>query len=278
MFMTVPETVREVAEESEQEGSQSEGRTGINLGSLLNLGGSYMRSSSENERELSEIGRRVNDQYRFSILIDTIENSSTDPEVTDLTSDSDIESIEPGNLVRVVGSCRPDPLYPLLSALRYFVEATSGAPEGGGVFAQLMQNASQLGQVEQFYQLLYHDWIGLKIESPGEQWKVATTVSAQNMWVDPDREFRSQNQYTILGRIRQITDGSEIWDLIEVLRMMDAVSSDEEKSDTRAKLVGRIIESLEEQNESEFEFPEIEPEDFVLEGKSIIIDPIAIYW
>lgn len=68
MFMTVPETVREGVEESEQEGTQSEGKEGINLGDLLNVGGSHGRSASETERELSEVSRRVNDQYRFSIL------------------------------------------------------------------------------------------------------------------------------------------------------------------------------------------------------------------
>ncbi|MCG1001874.1 MULTISPECIES: hypothetical protein [Halobacterium] len=278
MFMAVPETVRDVAEESEEEGSQSEGRAGIDLGSLLNLGGSHARSSSETERELSEVSKRVNDQYRFSILIDSFENDHTDPEITDLTSDSDIEDIELGELVRVVGSCRPDPLYPLLSALQYIVESTSDAPQGGGVFAQLMQNASQLGQVEQFYQLLYHGWIGLEIDAPTGQWGVATTVDTQNMWVDPDREFRSQNEYTILGRVREVNDEETIWDLIEALRMMDSVSSDSENSEFRAKLVGRVLDSMDEQNESEFELPEIHPEDFILEGKSIVIDPIAIHW
>ena len=278
MFMTVPETVRDVVEESDEEGSESEGKVGINLGSILNLGGSHTQSSSENKRELSEISRRVNDQYRFSILASTIRDDDTEPKLTELTTSSDMGTVEPGDLVQIKGTCRPDPLYPLLSALRYFVEATSDAPDGSGFIAQLVQSTSQLGQVEQFYQLLYHDWIGLKIDAPGNQWSAATTVSTQNMWVDPDREFRSQNQYTVFGRVREIIDENGIWDLIEALRMIDAVSSDAESSDIRAKLVEEVTHSLENQNDSDFEFPEIQPGDFVLEGNSVVIDPIAIYW
>jgi hypothetical protein len=278
MFMAVPETVREVAEESEKEGTQSEGKAGLNLGSLLNLGGSHARSTSESEREMSEISKRVNDQYRFSILVNAIESSGTEPEITEITNDADIESVESGDLIRIEGSCRPDPLYPLLSSLQYFVEATSDAPDGGGFFTQLIQNQSQLGQVEQFYELLYHGWIGLDIETSLSEWNIGTTVSTQDMWVNPDREFRSQNQYTVFGRIREINGEEAIWDLIEVLRMMDTVSSDDESSKMRAKLVGEVLDSMEEQNESEFELPEIQPDDFVLEGKSVIIDPIAIHW
>lgn len=278
MFMTVPETVREVAEEREEEGSESEGKAGINLGNLLNIGGSHARSASETERDLSEVSNRVNDQYRFTILVNTFEEETTEPEITDLDPDFDIESVDLGDLVRVVGTCRPDPLYPLLSALQYIVEATSDAPTGSGFFSQLIQNASQMGQVEQFYQLLYHGWIGLRIDAPIDHYNVGTTVDVQNMWVDPDREFRSQNQYTVLGRVREITDEDSIWDLIEALRMIDAVASDEESSTLRAKLVAQVLDSMEEQNQSEFELPEMEAEDFVLEGQSIVIDPIAIHW
>jgi hypothetical protein len=141
-----------------------------------------------------------------------------------------------------------------------------------------MQNASQLGQVDQFYQLLYHGWIGLEVDAPVDQWSVATTVDTQNMWVDPDREFRSKNVYTILGRVREVNDEKSIWDLIEALRMIDSVSSDSESSDARAKLVAKVLESMEDQNQSEFELRDIEPDDFILEGKSIVIDPIAIHW
>jgi len=248
MFMTAPKTVREVAEETEEEGSQSEGKAGLNLGNLLNLGGSHTRSASESERDLSEVSRRVNDQYRFSILVDTFEDDDTDPEIAELDSNSNIDSIELGDLVRVDGSCRPDPLYPLLSALQYIVEATSDAPQGGGFFTQVIQNTSELGQVEQFNQLLYHGWIGLEIDSSISQWNVGTTVDVENMWVDPDREFRSQNQYTVLGRVREITDKDSIWDLIEVLRMIDAVSSKKESSQLRSKIVAQVLDSMEEKN------------------------------
>ena len=278
MYMTVPEKVREVAEETEEEGDQSEGKAGINLGSVLNLGGSHRRSRSETEREMSEVSRRVNDQYRFSILVETVESEGTEKSVTDIEGDEEAESVDPGDLVRVAGTCRPDPLYPILSALQYIVESTSGAPDGNGFFAQLMQSASGVGQVKQFYQILYHGWIGLEIDSPTDDWTIGTTIDTENMWVDPDREFRSQNEFTIFGRVRDVNDEDSIWDLIEALRMISAVSSEKETEEIRATLVAKILDSMDEENDSEFEIPEIQPEDFVVEGKSVIIDPIAIYW
>ena len=278
MFMTVPETVREVAEESQEQESETGAEAGLNLGSLLNFGGSHSQSTLEGNRNLSEVRQRVNDQYRFAILADTVESEEVDISIRELDAKSDIENLETGDLVRVSGSCQPDPLYPLLSALLYFAEATSEAPDGSGFWAQLVQNTSQLGQIGQFYQLLYHGWIGLEIDSPVDEYSVATTVNVENMWVDEGRTFRSQNEYTVFGRVREITNENSIWDIIEVLRLIGTVSSDEEIANIRAELVAKILDAVEEENDTDFQPPEMAPDDFVLEGKSIIIDPIAIYW
>jgi len=59
--------------------------------------------------------------------------------------------------------------------------------------------------------------------------------------------------------------------------MVDEITSTKEATKMRAELVAKILQSMEE-NQGEFELPDIEPNDFILEGKSVIVDPIAMYW
>jgi len=165
MSMTVPDTVKEVTEEAEEEGEESSTEGGGGLSDFLSFRRNSSSSSTESERNLSEVNRRVNDQYRFEVLTRVAESEETEQRITDLKKSNDAEKANPGDLVRVSGACGTDPLYPLLSALQYFVEATSETPESDGFFAQLMKNTSQIGQVEQFYELLYHGWVGLEVDT-----------------------------------------------------------------------------------------------------------------
>lgn len=278
-FMAVPETVRDVAEESEEQTDESKASAGINLHSLLNIGGSRKSDSTEGSRELSEVGKRINDQYRFSILVRTLEQSD-ETEVKDITADGTGADLEPGDLVRVKGRCTTDPLYPLLTAIHYFVSATSGIPQGNSFWSSLLQNQSEQGQVEQVYELLYGGWIGLKMEHDKIGRNFGMAIHESETWIDPHREFRGSNEYTVLGRVqRQLSEG-EIWDLIEILRVLGSASSGEEMGERRIELIAKLLDSLEEQNagNEEFRLPDMDPEEFVLEGEATIVSPIAIYW
>lgn len=278
-FMAVPETVREVAEESEEQTDESEASAGINLHSLLNLGGSRKSGSTEGSRELSEVGKRINDQYRFSILVKTLEQSD-ETEIYDISEDGPGADLEPGDLVRVTGKCRTDPLYPLLTALLYFASAMSSIPQGNSFLTSLLQNQSEQGQIEQVNELLYGGWIGLKMENNEVSRNFGMAINEAETWVDPHREFRGSNEYTILGRVQsQLSDG-EIWDLIEILRVLDSASSEEEMDERRLELMGKLLDELEDHNtgSEEFRLPDMNPDEFVLEGEATIVSPIAIYW
>jgi len=278
-FMAVPETVRDVAEEQEEQTDETEISAGINLHSLLNLGGSGRAASTEGQRELSEVGKRINDQYRFSILVRTLEESE-ETEIHDISSDSSGGELEPGDLVRVRGNCTTDPLYPLLTALHYFVSAVSDVPQGDSFWSTLLQRQSQLGQVEQVYELLYGSWIGLKMVPKEGTRNFGMAIRDSETWIDPHREFRGSNEYTILGRVQNQLSDREIWDLIEILRVLDSAASEEEMEERRLELIARLLDELEEQNtgDEEFRLPNMDPEEFVLEGEATIVNPIAIYW
>ena len=279
MFMAVPETIRKVAAENEKKTDQTEMSAGINLQSLLNFGGSTSATSTTGTRELSEVGRRVNDQYRFSILVRALEQNDK-REIHDIASDCDGSDIEPGSLVRLKGTCTTDPLYPLLTALHFLTSATNDIPQGSSFWTSLMQNQSEQGQVEQIYDLLYGGWIGLKMVPSGIDRNFGMAIDEPNTWIDPHREFRGSNEYTILGRVQNQLSTGEIWDVLEILRVLDSVASDDEMSEQRLELIARLLDELEDQNpdDEEFRLPEMNADDFVVEGEATIVDPIAIYW
>jgi len=278
-FMAVPETVRNVAEESEEQTNESKTSAGINLHSLLNIGGSRKSGSTEGSRELSEVGKRINDQYRFSILVRTLEQSSN-TKIHDISEDNHGTDLEPGDLVRVEGQCTTDPLYPLLTAVHYFTSATNGIPQGDSFWSSLLQNQSEQGQVEQVYELLYGGWIGLKLEHGDISRNFGMVIHESETWIDPHREFRGSNEYTILGRIQTQLPEGEIWDLIEILRVLDSASSEDEMTERRMEIIAKLLDNLEEQNTGgeEFRLPDMNPDEFVLEGEATIVNPIAIYW
>jgi len=282
-FMAVPETVRNVAEEREEQSDENSFSAGINLHSLLNLGGSSTVGSTEGQRELSEVGKRINDQYRFSILVRTLEQSD-DTKIHDVSSGLQYDELEPGDLIRINARCTTDPLYPLLTALHYFVSAVNDVPQGNSFWSSLLQSQSQLGQVEQIYELLYGGWIGLKMEPQDADRNFGTVINDSETWVDPHREFRGSNEYTILGRVQnQLSDG-EIWDIIEILRVLGSVASEDEMDERRIDLIIKMLDKLEEHNEeteegeNEFRLPEMDPDEFIIEGEATIVNPIAIYW
>lgn len=277
-FMAVPQEIREVAEESEEKTNESELSAGISLHSLLNIGGSGRTASTEQSRGLSEVGKRINDQYRFSILIRALEQSD-DTEIHDLTTGASQDHLEPGDLVKIKATCTTDPLYPLLTALHYFLNATRDIPEGKSFWSSLLHNQSEFGQIEQVYELLYGGWIGLKMDSDDIRQTVGMAINEENTWVDPHREFRGSNEYTVFGRVqRQLSEG-EIWDLIEILRVLDSASSAEEMDEQRLDIIIKLLDELEGQNEeNDFELPEMDPEEFIVEGLATVVNPIAIYW
>lgn len=279
MFMAVPETVRDVAEESESDTDEKEGSVGLNLHSLLNFSGSTRTASTDEDRELSEVGRRINDQYRFSILVRALEQND-DVEIHDILPEYTGNDLEAGDLVRVKGSCTTDPLYPLLTALHFFTSATSDIPQGNSFWSSLLQNQSELGQVEQIYELLYGGWIGLKMEPDGIGRNFGMAINESNTWIDPHREFRGSNEYSVLGRVQKQLSAGEIWDIIEILRVLDSAASNQEMGERRKELIARLLDELEEQNteDDEFRLPKMSPDDFIVEGEATVLNPIAIYW
>jgi hypothetical protein len=105
-------------------------------------------------------------------------------------------------------------------------------------------------------------------------------VNIENLWVNPQREFLSSHDYTVVGRVDRVMAGSEKWDFIDILQIIDLVFSDESVDafrDIFAEVAEYIGEIGEDDNEAEFA-ADISSDDYVVEEPAIVIDLVAIYW
>lgn len=277
MSMAVPERVREVVEETEEAGEEVSGEAKINIPSFMSLGGGGKATHSEGSRDLSEIERHVTSQYRYDILEKALqEEDSTN--VYELDDTEDTSDLDAGEIVKIKGTCTTDPLYPLLGALEHITEATSEAPSGSGLIAQLAQSQSDFGQVQQFYQLLYGGWVGLELTPNTGDHNFGLAINEEFATVDCYREFRGLNEYTVLARVQDQVQEGEKWDLVEALRVIAGISPDVEIEQFRAEIIGRILREIDEQDNDGFQLPELDPGKMFVDGPATILNPIALYW
>ncbi|MDS0475269.1 hypothetical protein [Natrinema sp. 1APR25-10V2] len=280
MYMAVPQAISQVAEEHEEKEVSSSVDGGIDLPSLLKFGLSATSTDRKGERGLSEVDKNITDQYRFSILIEALENSE-DIDVYDINEGADVSGIQTGDLVKISGECRTDPLYPLANAVQLFMTATSSIPTGNSFFTSLLESQSDKGEFENVIDLVYNGRVGMKVVPEDTSDRFGLVINEKDTWIDPQQEFNTANQYTILGRVQEQVPENEVWDLLEIFRVLSSVSTNEEVMDLRIEIIGKLMQKLEESAEDSDTasiIPEIDPDDFIIDGPATIINPIAIYW
>lgn len=277
MSMAVPERVREVVEETEEEGGEVNGEAKFNLPSFITLGGGGKSTHNESSRDLSEVEQYVTSQYRYDILEKALQDEETS-KIHDFDNTDDFSELDTGELVKIQGTCMTDPLYPILGALEHITEATSEAPSGSGLIAQIAQSQSDLGQVKQIYQLLYGGWVGLDLTPNIGDHNFGLAINEELTTVDCYREFRGLNEYTVLARVQDQIQEGQRWDLIEALRVIAGMNSEIKIEQIRAEIIGRLLREIDQQDSDGFEFPELDPDNMFVDGPATILDPIAIYW
>lgn len=277
MSMAVPERVREVVEETEEAGEEASGEAKFNIPSFMSLGGGGKATHSEGSRDLSEIERHVTSQYRYDILEKALQEEGS-TSIYELDDTEDFSDLDTGEIVKLQGTCTTDPLYPLLGALEHITEATSEAPSGSGLIAQLAQSQSDFGQVQQFYQLLYGGWVGLELTPNTGDHNFGLAINEELATVDCYREFRGLNEYTVLARVQDQVQEGEKWDLVEALRVIAGISPDVEIEQFRAEIIGRILREIDDQDNDGFQLPELDPDKMFVDGPATILNPIALYW
>jgi hypothetical protein len=277
MSMAVPDRIRDVVEETEQESDERSGEAKVNLPSFLRFSVGTNSSRSQGTRDLSEIEKYITSQYRYDILEKALDDEKTTT-VHNFDNTDDFSELSPGDLVKLSGTCKTDPLYPVLGALEHITEATSEAPSGSGLLAQMIQSQSDIGQVQQFYQLLYGGWVGLEMTPNIGNHNFGFAINEELTTVDCYREFRGLNEYTVLARVQDQIQEHERWDLVEALRVLAGIGPDVQIDQFRAEIIGRILREIDEQDDDGLNLPKLNPDEMFVDGPATILNPIALYW
>ncbi|GAA1817249.1 hypothetical protein GCM10009682_42600 [Luedemannella flava] len=290
-YVAVPEAVKEASENIE--GDESGWSFGGSL-SISGLGGGEISrdsSSSEEQRVLRETERKVNGQYRFSILHDVLEGSGELVDLSDSSSDNSSSlEFDSGDPIKIRGDCDPDPFFKLLNSItmltRMFeaeqLEHTTGEDvDFSEDMDEIMIDESR-SVFDIWRDILHGERIGLRVDSDGFNYPVVMSIDLGSLWTNPKREFYSTKQYTVIGRVDHVI-GNEKWDYIDLVQIMSEVFTEDSVDGFRGVL-SEVAENLEENTQTEneeemFEIDtDIEESDYVVDGPAIVIDPVAIYW
>lgn len=280
-YVALPETVREVSEDIE--GDEKEKGIGLTLGyGPAKLSGDYKSGENEQERRLSETEQRINHQYRFSILHRVLENNDSIVELTEKSEEEDSIKANKGDVVKTSGNCVTDPFYRLLSATSLIQRVF----ESEEVVEQIEAEASEAPESENFdildqwLEVLHGERIGLKLESEEFGRPIVMFVDIDDLWVNPQREFLGSRDYTVVARLERVMTGSEKWDFIDLLQIMDSVFSEESVEEFRDAITEAAseIQSIGEDSERAGFSSKVVESEYVVEEPALVVSPIAIYW
>lgn len=282
-YMAVPETVREISEDIEEDTDEKGVGGSIGHKGIAELWGEWTKGDTEQSRRMAETERRINDQYRFSILHRTLGEANQLEELNEAEADDEESfSLGQGDVVKATGVCVTDPFYRLLNSVSSIMRiAQIDELEGQDTedFEEMMGNDGEW-MFDIMKDILHGERIGLKIDPVSYSYPILMSVGTEDLWVTPEREFVGNREYTVVGRVSQVLTGQKKWDFIDLLKLMGGVFSEDSVDDLRDALL-EVADDLERENESGdgFQFGlEIDRDDYVVNEPSIVIDPIAIYW
>lgn len=285
--MAVPQTVREVSEDIQGENSQ--GSIGGSIGFQgLGISGNLGKGDTEESRRLAETERRINDQYRFSILHRTLTEAN---QLTDLDQEEADEqntiSLNQGDVIKATGTCTTDPFYQLLTSLSSMlrisrvedIEQAEVANREEGNFEEMTDTEGNW-VFDTWKDILHGEQISLKINPLNHSYPILMSVQTEDLWIRPEREFAGDRKFSVVGRVSQMLTSRSKWDFIDLLQIMDGTFTEESVDSFRDIFtsVSEEINNKEEQDEN-FEIDaDMDRDEFVVEGPAILIKPIAIYW
>lgn len=240
-------------------------------------------SGSKTGREMLQTRKRISDQFIFNLLHESVEDEIT------VASEEGMET-DPGEIVKLTGEIQTDAVYRVLKAISLFSDVA---------------DFEQQEKIKKAEELLYEKGIGIAINSDDSRFSCASTLSPEYLWIDQERAFLGDKQYTIVGRVYDTFGGDESWDYLDVVKIIDTIVADETMDDLRT-LATQFIEMLGETTE-EYERPDIgsieleslsgldklnevpdsvkstfelavDEREIAIEGPGVVLDPIAIYW
>jgi len=151
---------------------------------------------------------------------------------------------------------------------------------GQGAGNDLMQSRSDMigEDLQQALNVIYGDDICLMLDIDEEEnegtdntYPQCGMLLSENSLRTKPREFLSEKQYTVLGRVVETNqDGN--WNYAELLRVAETVLDDDDVDELR----GKFEESLEDMNSSED--VSVDSGAFMTDDPVVVIKPVAVYW
>lgn len=280
--IAAPETVKEKSEQVTEGGGGIDFGVGLDLHGLGSASVGADFSESELGRSVYESRRKVNEQYLFNVLYETLDEEDA---IKDLTKKESDYTLSNGDILKIKGRGRLDAIYRLLSILEYLFTVADD---------------EQAEEFTKAREMAYGGKIGMKIQFENSMSSFAMLMEEENLWVDHQRELMQEHEYVVLGRVRETLGGNEKWDYADILRLGSTIVS-ENTMETGREMISELISSIGDfrqtvdvpdfagatiedfqnedfdQTKSTIEL-DIDDEELVLDGPAFVIQPVAVYW
>lgn len=279
--VAVPETVRDVSEEVYE--TTDEGSIGgsVDVWGVGNISGELARGDSDQTSQLAETQKRINDQYRFSILYSALKDEDKLVDLNQEQADDDESfSYGQGDVIKAEGECVTDPFYRVLSSILSLMRISKieQIEEGHTDDFDEMTDSEGNWIFETWREILHGERIGLRIDSDDFRYPVVMSVDTSDLWVNPERSFTHGRRYTVVGRVSRVLTRNSRWDFVDLLQIMGQTFSDESLDQFR-DVFAEVGESLGDSNNDEYSLDvNVSRDDYVVEGPAIVVEPVAIYW
>jgi len=283
MGISAPEEVKKIREDTKE--IEGEGDAGADI-KLPYVGGAEVGAElagSKTGREMLQTRKRISNQYVFDILHERVEDDIVIPSKEGMTT-------EDGKIVKMTGNIQTDAIYRLLKGISMMGE---------------IMDLDGMEQIQTAEELLYKKGIGVSIKSDETHTSCAATLNPEKLWIDEERAFLTEKEYTVFGRVYDTFGGGGSWDYLDVIKIADTVIADETMSDLRdaanefITALGQTseeyerpdlgdfspdgfrqleqVDDLQDSVESTFELS-VDEREIAIDGPGVVIDPIAIYW
>jgi hypothetical protein len=247
--------------------AEGETEKGANAGGGFmgfSLGGKY----SNIDRDAVETTMTITAPYRFQDFLEILED-----EGIMIHENPDPQSLNRGDVVRVEGSARPMSLFKFEVALKTIRRIINAEMQDSmeeldeGVDDVSREDLKQLSVVEELLEHFTGEKIPLRFES--DNWQYGVPLDRSKMRVDPPSAFLDEPEFKLIGRVeRHIPDGGH-WDPIQATSILDRYLPENEASDELKRNLKNVGDELNIPTESD---------DWQLEGQTVTIHPIAVFW
>jgi len=269
---------REVVEQSES-GKETEGGGNIKVAK-----GSRTWSESSG----TETTRDATAPYRFEELRETL-----DEEGIQIHDNPDPRAVSRGDVIRIDGTTVPMSLYKIELAAMSFLEIFDGMMESDVIDdideladqnerdqnidpqrkgdEDKMELSEALDDLRMILELA-EEFIGegIPIRVVNETGTYVTALDRSLMRVNGRQAFFEETDYVIFGRVKGRINRGEEWDPIEATRVTGRYFQESED-------VGDELRDVLRQLSEEMDL-EMSEEDLLVEGRSVEINPMAVYW